>query len=243
MAGAGYREEKIRLCFVEREKRIPGIAQARVVEHAADEEDRRRIEMRQLVEVADRRVLMLLPRRGGVRNDCRGNIFGEARGEKFLAQARKVMSRHVDDKRGIALGEIFPVGFLVPAALLRVVAGHDDHARAFAAIRERYAERSGCAESGGDAGNHVERDIGSRERVDLFGEAAEDSRVAALEAHNVQPRRAKSIMSASISPCVMPFAPQRFPTLITSACGPATSRMAVGTRSSCRTTSVAASNR
>jgi hypothetical protein len=62
------------------------------------------------------------------------------------------------------------------------------------------------------------RNAGFDERVHLFGGAAEQQRIAALEAdHGCGRRRACSIMSALISSCVMVFVPQRLPTLTISA--------------------------
>ena len=56
-------------------------------------------------------------------------------------------------------------------------------ARAFA-VGEREAELGGRALRRGNAGNDLDRDIGSLAGRDFLGCAAEDQRIAALEAHD-----------------------------------------------------------
>src|SRR5579864_5442292 len=69
---------------------------------------------------------------------------------------------------------------------MRLMIRDNDHARCFAAIGKRNAERRGGGESSCDAWNDFKIDSGSLERIDLFREASEDARIAALEANHFQ---------------------------------------------------------
>ena len=59
-------------------------------------------------------------------------------------------------------------------------------AAAAAAARQRPLRRRGGGERRGDAGHDLALDAGGGERLELFLEAAEDARVAALEAHDAR---------------------------------------------------------
>ena len=59
-------------------------------------------------------------------------------------------------------------------------------AAAGAAARQRPLRRGGGGERGGDAGDDLALDAGGGERLELFLEAAEDARVAALQANDAR---------------------------------------------------------
>jgi hypothetical protein len=85
---------------------------------------------------------------------------------------------HVDDYRGVGCqtnaGE--ELGFRGAGE-----GGEEDVGRE-AAISERNFCGCGCAEGGGDAGDDFEIDFGFAEGLDFFGGAAEEERVASLQA-------------------------------------------------------------
>ena len=62
-------------------------------------------------------------------------------------------------------------------------------AAAGAAARQRALRRGGGGERGGDAGDDLAFDAGGGERLELFLEAAEDARVAALQANDARAAR------------------------------------------------------
>ena len=63
--------------------------------------------------------------------------------------------------------------------------GHEDHAVGMLAVRQRHAERCHGGEAGGDAVDDLDHDALRTQPLGLFAAAAEDERVAALEAHHV----------------------------------------------------------
>ena len=70
---------------------------------------------------------------------------------------------------------------------LRMMAGGEDDLGRPIAIGKRTADGSCGSEGGGDSGNDLERNAGLGERGNFFGGAAEDERVAALEADHAAP--------------------------------------------------------
>ena len=62
------------------------------------------------------------------------------------------------------------------------MAGGEDYARCAVAVGQRAANGSGRGKGGGDAGNNLKWNAGFGQRGHLFGGAAEDKRIAALEA-------------------------------------------------------------
>ena len=72
-----------------------------------------------------------------------------------------------------------------------VAGGEGDGARQ-PAMGQRNARVGRRGDGGGDAGDDDEGDAGVDERLGLFAAAAEDERIAALEAHDDLPARARA---------------------------------------------------
>ena len=70
-----------------------------------------------------------------------------------------------------------------------------------AAVRDRDARVGERGDAGGDAGHDLEGDAGGAQRQRLLAAAAEHERVAALQAHDRLPARARSTISASVCSC------------------------------------------
>ena len=68
------------------------------------------------------------------------------------------------------------------------MAGGEDHIGRTVAAGERAADGGGCSEGGGDAGNNLKGHTGFGERGHLLCGAAEEERIAALEAYDNAPR-------------------------------------------------------
>ncbi len=62
------------------------------------------------------------------------------------------------------------------------MAGDEHHALRMVAVRERHAQRGHGRQAGGDAVDHRAFDAGFAQVLHFFAAAAEDERVAALEA-------------------------------------------------------------
>jgi len=111
---------------------------------------------------------------------------------------------------------------------LRVMTGGEDHARCAVAGCQRAANSGGCGKGGRNARDNLKWNACFGERSYLLGGAPEDERIAALSRTTVRFARAFSTIRALICSCVMFFTPQRLPTLMTSAAGCASSRIACG---------------
>ena len=97
-------------------------------------------------------------------------------------------------------------------------------------VRRRDARVGQRAEGRGDAGQDAERHAGARQRQRLLAAAAEDVRVAALQAqHPRAARRARPTSSALIAACGVEGWPRRLPTKCSSAA--AAARSAAGSTS------------
>ena len=106
------------------------------------------------------------------------------------ASAGKCAAGHVDDagwrRRGKAPAQLGGRSSLSGG----VVGGGEDELGGGAAVGERGLELGGDGEGGGDAGDDLEGNVGLAEGGHLFGGAAEDERVAGLEAEDGAPIRA-----------------------------------------------------
>ena len=114
-------------------------------------------------------------------------------------------------------------------------------AAAAAAARQRALRRGGGGQRGGDAGDDLAVDAGRGERLELFLEAAEDARVAALQANDALRRCCACLTSRALivswpvfsrpprAAWATPVKP-RLPTSIQRACGASCAQRRVGER-------------
>ena len=111
-----------------------------------------------------------------------GKSGGRPSSSHCAASRRQVATRHIDDASGIL--DLWQRRLIVR---LRVMAGGEDDVRSAVAVGERALDRGGGCEGGGDSGDDLEGHAGVVERGHLFGGAAEDERVSALEADDAAP--------------------------------------------------------
>ncbi len=131
--------------------------------------------------VAERRDAVLareLVGPAGARDDERRRCRRPARGDEAARERGELLAGHVERLGvGVAAGD--------EVAALRHRRRESDAATG-AAPRQRPLRRGGGGERGGDAGDDLALDAGGGERLELFLEAAEDARIAALEADDAR---------------------------------------------------------
>ena len=125
----------------------------------------------------------------GAARQHRGGRLGVASGgDQAVAHEGRLADAHIDDERRLRVGEFRPVGFRLGVGVVR---RDERHFGRFVAKRQRQPGLGGAAERRRHAGHHDDRDAGIAQIVQLFAAAAEDERIAALQAHDIQspPRR------------------------------------------------------
>ena len=96
-----------------------------------------------------------------------------------LARDRREGGESHEDHEGFGHADPAPIDGV------DAVAGDEGHGGSVLAVRQRHAGVGRDAERRGDAGNDLEGDAGIGQRFGFFAAAAEDERIAALEAHHV----------------------------------------------------------
>ena len=96
------------------------------------------------------------------------------------ASSCETRDAHEDDERARRLRELVEVELVVGGR----AAGDDGHLRGEAAMRQRDPGRCGHGRERRHAGNDLGGDSRRRERLDLLAAAAEEERIAALQAHD-----------------------------------------------------------
>ena len=110
----------------------------------------------------------------GARDDRHRRVRRPAGGDEPARQRGELLAGHVED-----------LGVGVAAGVELAVVGHrrrQGDAAAAAAPGERALRRRGGGQRRRDAGHDLALDAGGGQRLELFLEAAEDARVAALQA-------------------------------------------------------------
>ncbi len=113
----------------------------------------------------------------GTRNDGAGEVGRQTFLEPLERKQAQVAAGHVDDAGGV-----FALRNRGGIVRRRVMAGREDDVGGAVAAGERASSGGSGGECGGDAGNDFEGDVGRSERGHLFGGAAKDEGIAALEA-------------------------------------------------------------
>ena len=124
--------------------------------------------------------LAVLAGRGGL-NDGGGRAGRETAGLQAARDRLEIFHAHVNAERRAELGVVFPANRGVGFVRI-LVAGEKHDGGTVGAVRERHAGIGRRGERGGDAGHDLERNAGVDERLGLLAAAAEDERIAALEA-------------------------------------------------------------
>jgi hypothetical protein len=121
-----------------------------------------------------------------MRDNRRGYFRRESRREQFFAERREIISGHINDERRFIASNFFPICRCVRSAFCGAMTAHDDHAGAFAPVRERDAQRRRSCRSCRDPGHNLKRNTCRLERVDLFTEPAKNGGISAVEANDPQ---------------------------------------------------------
>ena len=152
----------------------------------ADDEDGRGLQSRLLDifgDLADRRHKDLLLRLRAPANDGSRRIGRTAIRDELRRDVRQIGHAHEEDERVDACRELVPAD--VALALRRVfMAGDDGERRRDAAVRDGDAGIGRHRDGRRDARHDLERQAVLLEQQPLLAAAAEDKRVAALEAHD-----------------------------------------------------------
>ena len=114
-------------------------------------------------------------------NERHGRVLAAAPGHEVARDHGQVLHAHVEHQRAVALGVDLPV---VAALLLGgvLVPGDEADARGVVAVGHRDARIGRGGHAGRDAGHHLEGDARLHQLLGLLAAAAEDVRVAALQA-------------------------------------------------------------
>ena len=131
---------------------------------------------------------MPLVRQADVLDHGHGRAAGQAV-QQLLLDVRAARHAHVDDQGEAQVARCgcqqAPVG---GRAAGLAVPGDEHHPLGVRAVRQRRAEQRHTGHRGGDAADHFHGHAGGAQVLHLLAAAAEDERVAALEAHHVLAR-------------------------------------------------------
>ena len=157
--------------------------------HFADDGERRRLDgggARALADVAYGADDDALARGGAALDD--GDRLGRraAGGDEALHDGAEARHAHVEHERRRRSRQLRP-GDRARLLFVGLVTGGEGDGAGEATMRERDAGVGWGGDGGGDAGDDVERHAGVDERFGLFAAAAEDERIAALQAHDDLP--------------------------------------------------------
>jgi len=159
----------------------------------ADHNQRRRADLFAFDQVghgAERRVIDLLVRPRDPADHGHGRVGRTAAAHERLAPLPCGTDPHIEHERP---GKVAQLGIVQRRAAHAVglMAGDQRHGRSRLAMRERYARVAEHGRRRCYPGDHLERDPRGGQGFRLFGPAAKDGRIAALQPHHRPPRTSR----------------------------------------------------
>src|ERR1700732_442282 len=132
------------------------------------------LHLRRMLQLTERRPVSMLPGRSRARDNYTGSFRRHACRNELAGESAEFISRHVDDERHVFANQTVPIVLVLALVFQRVMAAHNQNARAFPAIRKRSSKRCRSGKSRRHSRNNFERNVCCFQRIELLAEAAED---------------------------------------------------------------------
>src|SRR6202043_1141460 len=158
---------------------------AYALQRAANQQNRWRLHSRRMLELTERRPVSMLPGRSRARDNYAWSFRRHARRKELAGESAEFISRHVDDERHVFANQTVPIVLVLALVFQRVMAAHNQNARAFPAIRKRSSKRCRSGKSRRHSRNNLERHVCCFQRLELLAEAAEDRGITAFQPYDV----------------------------------------------------------